>query len=720
MESDLLSVRTNTAAMKAATAVTMAQRSIETSMERLPTGKRLNSAADDAAGVAISSRLNASLRGTNQSIRNALDAQALLDTAEGAMQETEALLQRIRELAVQAANGTNSAQDRAALDSEVQSLLAEIDRISQTTTWAGQKLLDGSFANKNMQVGGGTMAADQLTTSITGASAANLGVGSFDLTSPGISIDSSITTPGISIDSSITTPQKIGSGFQVNSYFTGDQTQPDITALENGGFVITYVSGKDSTPRPPPNNNIWQSSLGIYGQIYDASMSKVGGEFSINTTTADAQNYPSISSLTGGGFVVTWDSYHQDGSFGTIISQVFDSTGQKIGPEIQSNTYTSQNQTLPVVASNGNGFVNVWQSQMQDGSAYSIYGQRHDNSGNKVGAEFKVNSYSTDRQINPAITALGNGGFVVTWASEGQDGSGWGHYGQIYDGNGSKVGSEFRVTATTSGNQGIIDNGISNGPSVTSLDSGGFVAIWTSQFQDGSGHGMYGQIFEADGTKVGGEILLNTTTAGDQAYGDVTALKDGGFLVAWNDPDNTYGGYGNDVFAQRFNSEGAKIGSEFQVSLATHVQQQDQMFVSTATLNTGEVVMSWQASNAQDWNGEGVFAQIFDVGVSVSSSTSDIASIDNALDITSIDNALQTLAVQRSALGSLSNRLDHIVANNTNVFVNISASIGRIKDADFAAETTNLAKQQILQQASIAMLAQANASKQNILTLLQG
>ena len=100
MESDLLSVRTNTAAMKAATAVKMAQRSMDTSMERLSTGKRLNSAADDAAGVAIASRFNASLRGTNQSIRNTMGAQALVDTAEGAMQEQEAILQRIRELAV--------------------------------------------------------------------------------------------------------------------------------------------------------------------------------------------------------------------------------------------------------------------------------------------------------------------------------------------------------------------------------------------------------------------------------------------------------------------------------------------------------------------------------------------------------------------------------------------------------------------------------------------
>ena len=103
-------------------------------MERLSTGKRINAARDDAAGVAIASRLTSNIRGINQGIRNAMDAQALLDTAEGAMQETEALLQRLRELAVQAANDTNSSDDRSNLDAETQQLQAEIDRIAKTTT----------------------------------------------------------------------------------------------------------------------------------------------------------------------------------------------------------------------------------------------------------------------------------------------------------------------------------------------------------------------------------------------------------------------------------------------------------------------------------------------------------------------------------------------------------------------------------------------------------
>ena len=113
-------------------------------MERLSTGLRINSAADDAAGVAIASRLTSEIRGTNQAIRNAADGQALADTAEGALVEAVNILQRMRELAVQASNDTNDdTNDRAALDLEYQALNTELDRIEGSTTWAGQKLLDG-------------------------------------------------------------------------------------------------------------------------------------------------------------------------------------------------------------------------------------------------------------------------------------------------------------------------------------------------------------------------------------------------------------------------------------------------------------------------------------------------------------------------------------------------------------------------------------------------
>ena len=145
-----------------------ATKSMSVATERLATGKRINAARDDAAGTAISSRINADIFSVNQSVRNALDAQALLDTAEGAMQELSSLMQRIRVLSLQAATDTNSAADREALNSEAQNLLSDYHRIIDTTTWAGKKILDGSFINESFQIGSSISALDKINVSISG------------------------------------------------------------------------------------------------------------------------------------------------------------------------------------------------------------------------------------------------------------------------------------------------------------------------------------------------------------------------------------------------------------------------------------------------------------------------------------------------------------------------------------------------------------------------
>ena len=128
-----LSIGTNNGALFAAAAATSVNRDMQTSMERLSTGRRINSASDDAAGVSIASRLSSEIRGVNQSIRNALDGQALLDTAEGAHKEIENVLQRMREIAVQSGNDTNNTQDRKNLQAEMDAMVTEVDRISHAT-----------------------------------------------------------------------------------------------------------------------------------------------------------------------------------------------------------------------------------------------------------------------------------------------------------------------------------------------------------------------------------------------------------------------------------------------------------------------------------------------------------------------------------------------------------------------------------------------------------
>jgi flagellin len=204
-----LTIGTNVASLQASAAASSVNRDLETSMARLSTGKRINSASDDAAGVAIASRLTAEIRGTDQAIRNALDGQALIDTAEGGHKEIEAILQRMREVSVQAANDTNGQQDRGNLQAEMDALMTEIDRIAGVTTWAGNSVMDGGGSTSktfSLQVGAATGTKNQIAVAIkdmsTNTTVANGGIGM----TTGRSVDATtnaavaITATGMTLD----------------------------------------------------------------------------------------------------------------------------------------------------------------------------------------------------------------------------------------------------------------------------------------------------------------------------------------------------------------------------------------------------------------------------------------------------------------------------------------------------------------------------------------
>ena len=173
----MISINTNYGGLFAAKATQQSQNLIDKAMERLSTGKRINYAKDDAAGSAIAVRLTAEIQGLAVASRNAADGQSLLDTAEGALQETQTLLMRLRELAVQSSNGTLTTSDRGALDAEVQALEAEITRISDTTSWGGINLLDGSLSD-GITFQAGTREGETIVASIPNmaASAATMSI----------------------------------------------------------------------------------------------------------------------------------------------------------------------------------------------------------------------------------------------------------------------------------------------------------------------------------------------------------------------------------------------------------------------------------------------------------------------------------------------------------------------------------------------------------------
>lgn len=167
-------INTNVASLNAQRNLNNSGASLNTALQRLSSGLRINSAKDDAAGLAISERFTTQIRGLNQGARNANDGISLAQTAEGALSEVTNNLQRIRELAVQSANATNSASDRAALQTEVSQLVAEIDRVATETSFNGTKLLDGTFASKAFQVGANAGETIDIT-SIASARTSSLG-----------------------------------------------------------------------------------------------------------------------------------------------------------------------------------------------------------------------------------------------------------------------------------------------------------------------------------------------------------------------------------------------------------------------------------------------------------------------------------------------------------------------------------------------------------------
>ena len=261
-----LTVSTNTGALMAQAAASSVNKDMESSIQRLSTGKRINSAADDAAGVAIASRMEASYRGLNQAIRNATDAQALINTAEGAQIETTSILQRMRELAVQSINDTNSTEDRLALNNEITQLQAELTRIADTTTWAGIKLLDGTFITKSFQIGAEadqtlTLSQDDMRPSALGAHR----------------IDSTAVTAAASTTA------------------TATLTETSITILGKDGSADATVTAGDSAKLLAGAVNTDTSSTGVTAKAHTAIKFVLGGDPTSTTSFT----------LTGGGSAVS-------------------------------------------------------------------------------------------------------------------------------------------------------------------------------------------------------------------------------------------------------------------------------------------------------------------------------------------------------------------------------------------------------------------------------
>jgi hypothetical protein len=382
----------------------------------------------------------------------------------------------------------------------------------------------------------------------------------------------------------------IGPEFQVNTYTTGGQTAPSVSADPEARFVVVWMSnGQDG------------SGFGAFGQRYFINGIPQGPEFRVNTYTTGDQFEPSAAMTGGGNFVVAWTSTQ-----GGIFGQRFFSGGAPAGPEFLVNTYTGATQYQPAAATDifGN-FVVVWTSAGQDGSGAGVFGQRYAaGTGAPIGPEFRVNTYTTGEQYRPTAAFAWSGEFVVVWQNGTLGGgNGTGVLAQRYAASGAPLGPEFQVETYTTSFQVF--------PSVAVDASGDFVVVWMSGGQDGSGAGVFGQRYSSTGEPVGPEFRANTYTTGLQGAPAVTADGSGNFAVVW--PSVAQDVPDTGVYGQRFASSGMPLGAEFRVNTYT---TDIQAGASVASIGGGTFVVAWQSSG-QDGSAYGVFSQRYSAIVPV-------------------------------------------------------------------------------------------------------
>jgi Cadherin domain/RTX calcium-binding nonapeptide repeat (4 copies) len=378
--------------------------------------------------------------------------------------------------------------------------------------------------------------------------------------------------------------------FAVNSFTSASQAAPSVSTFADGGFIVVWTT---ADPAQDGSGNA------VKAQLFDSAGSKVGMEFLINSAASGNQTTPSVAALSNGNFIVSWlTQLSEDGSDG-IKAQLYSRNGDRIGGEFQVNLSTSGSHFTPNVAALANGgFVISW----DDWDGFDMKARIFDAVGAPVGGEFRVNTNADYFQEYGDIVGLANGGFVATWRTtdSSADGSDHAVKAQIFNSSGGKVGAEFLVNSQSAGFQ--------YWPSVTALASGGFVVTWytTDTTQDGSESAIKAQVFTATGAKLGGEFRVNTQGAGLQQDPAVTATPDGGFVIAWTTWNAGQDGNSAAIKAQSFDKNGTKLGGEMLVNMLTDGAQ---FAPDLATLADGRVIVTW-ASESGDIDGASLRAQI--------------------------------------------------------------------------------------------------------------
>ncbi|MEZ0372049.1 MAG: fibronectin type III domain-containing protein [Candidatus Sericytochromatia bacterium] len=373
--------------------------------------------------------------------------------------------------------------------------------------------------------------------------------------------------------------------FQVNTYTSSKQGFPALAMDADGDFVIAW-------------NSYYQDGdgIGIFAQRYNSAGVAQGSEFQVNTYTGNHQRFPAVAIDADGDFVISWNSYGQDGDGVGVFAQRFNSAGVALGSEFQVNTYTSGAQLHSSLAMDASGdFVISWYGKHQNEDNYGVFARRYNSAGVAQASELHVNTFTTGNQHTTAVAMDADGDFVITWTSYGQDGDVSGIFAQRYNSAGQAQASEFPVNSYTSSFQ--------RSPAVAMDSTGNFVISWESVNQDGSSGGVYAQRYHSLGQAQGSVFAVNTYTTGLQRSPAIAMDAEGDFLISWHSAGQVGEGYYYDVFAQRYNSQGQAQGTEFQVNSTTIGDQRDPAVAMDAN---GDFVIAWGTYHVVN---EEVFAQ---------------------------------------------------------------------------------------------------------------
>jgi hypothetical protein len=397
-------------------------------------------------------------------------------------------------------------------------------------------------------------------------------------------------------------PVPEGAEFQVNTYTTHRQLDTSVAADSDGDYIVVWVS------RGSFGSDTWFSS--IQGQRYASDGTAQGAQFQVNSYTTGDQFAPSVAAAPDGDFSVVWGNV--DFSLG-VFAKRYASDGSAVGGQFQINTYTTGAASEHSIAvGSDEDYVVVWSSigsPGSDTSARSIQGGRFDSNGSVLGAQFQVNTYTTDTQWHPGVAAAADGSFVMVWESYGSvggDSSSSSIQGQRYASDGSAVGAQFQVNSYTTSGQKF--------PSVGSALDGDFVVAWQSFGSSGtdtSNESIQAQRYASNGTARGAQFQVNSYTTGDQGNPSVAMTADERFVVSWHSNSSSGDASGQSIQAQHFASNGSPQGAQFQVNTYTTTHQRHPSVAAA----DGSFVVAWEGygSSGTDTDFDSIHGQRYSV-----------------------------------------------------------------------------------------------------------